>query len=115
MQKMVMYHSYQSFISVCNGLYLDVAGASKENGANVQVYEQNGTDSQKFKLDKIEEIQQLEIEEGIYYIHTKLNEENVLDIEGKLTSNSANVQIWRESDQKTRNQMFKIEKTEDGY
>ena len=106
---------YVSFISVCNGLYLDVAGASKENGANVQVYEQNGTDSQKFKLDKIEEIQQLEIEEGIYYIHTKLNEENVLDIEGKLTSNSANVQIWRESDQKTRNQMFKIEKTEDGY
>ncbi len=106
---------YVSFISVCNGLYLDIAGASTVNGTNVQVYETNGTDSQKFKLDKIEEPKQIEIEEGIYYIHTKLNEKQVLDIKGQSKSNSANVQIWKQSEQKTRNQMFKIEKTEDGY
>ena len=108
-------NGYVSFVSVCNGLYLDIAGANSSNGTNVQVYETNGTDSQKFKLDKIEEAKPIEVEEGIYYIRTKLNEEQVLDVEGQSTSNSANVQIWKESDQKTRNQMFKIEKTSDGY
>ena len=76
---------------------------------------QTGTDSQKFRLDKIEEPKQIEVEEGIYYIHTKLNENNVLDVAEQSTLDSANVQTWEKSAQKTKNQMFKIEKTEDGY
>ncbi len=113
-------NGYVSFISLCNGLYLDIAGASTANGTNVQVYETNGTDSQKFKLDMIEDgeqekPEQIEVEEGTYYIRTKLDEKQVLDVEGQSIQNSANVQIWKESEEKTENQMFKIEKTEDGY
>ena len=106
---------YISFVSVCNGLYLDIAGASTANGANVQVYETNGTDSQKFKLEETEKIESIEVEEATYYIHTKLNYDEVLDIEGQSTLNSANVQTWKQSEQETKNQMFRIEKTEDGY
>lgn len=43
-------------ISKCNGLYLDVAGANAQNGVQMQVYEGNETDAQKFKFEKIEEI-----------------------------------------------------------
>ena len=108
-------NGYVSFVSECNGLYLDIAGASRKNGANVQVYESNGTDSQKFKLEEIEKIESIEIEEATYYIHTKLNYKEVLDIEGQSIFNSANVQTWEQSNQETKNQMFKIEKTDDGY
>ena len=39
-----------SIISKINGLYLDVDNANTNNGANIQVYQGNGTNAQKFKL-----------------------------------------------------------------
>ena len=45
---------YYSIISKCNGLYLDVYGAMANNGTQMQIYEGNGSNAQKFKLEKIE-------------------------------------------------------------
>lgn len=45
---------YYTITSKCNNLNLDVDGAIAKNGTNVQVYEQNNTDAQKFKFVDIE-------------------------------------------------------------
>ena len=42
---------YYSIVSKCNGLYIDIAGASTANGTNVQMYKGNGTKSQLFAFE----------------------------------------------------------------
>ena len=42
-----------SFKSKCNGLYLDVYRGIGSNGTNVQVYQRNSGNSQKFILSKV--------------------------------------------------------------
>ncbi len=82
---------YYSIICKCNNLALDVAGGvdSSKNGTNIQVYLNNGTDSQKFKFEKIEIINQ-----DTYEIETALNSLKVLDVDSASTSDGANIQLW---------------------
>ena len=60
---------YYSIISKCNGLYLDVYGAMANNGTQMQIYEGNESNAQKFKLEKIETeiIGEQTVEDGTYY------------------------------------------------
>lgn len=67
---------YFYIMSKGNGLYLDVSYSVADNGANIQVYEGNQTKAQKFKLVKDEENKsEKTIKDGIYQIHTKVEEE----------------------------------------
>ena len=55
-----------------------------------------------------------EIEEGIYYIKTSIDEKRVLDVKDNSKENGASIQLWEKSAQNTDNQKFEITKTESG-
>lgn len=70
-----------------SGKYLDVANASSSNGANVQQYQFNGCDAQKFKL--------VNDGNGYYSILTACsNYKSGVDVSGWGTSNGTNIQQW---------------------
>lgn len=52
-----------NIISACNGLYLDVYGATANGGENIEVYTKNGGQNQKFKFKVPFEIR---LEQGTY-------------------------------------------------
>ena len=54
-----------SIISKLNNLYLDIQNGNISNGANVQVYESNGSNAQQFKIIEIIKPKKT-IEEGTY-------------------------------------------------
>ena len=93
------------------GTVLDIDSAVYAAGTNVQTYKANGTDAQKWKLNK--EYETVEIEEGVYTIQTSLSKDSVLDIPGASSANGANVQIYTSND--TLAQQFKITAVRDGY
>lgn len=107
---------YFYIISKCNGLYLDVPGASATNGIGMQVYQGNGSKAQKFELSKIEElVGKQTIADGIYKIKTVSNPKIGLDIAGISRANSANLQLWTESNVVNKNQRFQITYKGNGY
>ena len=61
----------------------------------MQIYEGNESNAQKFKLEKIETeiIGEQTVEDGTYYISSKLNTNMVFDITGNSLKNSAKLQI----------------------
>ena len=67
-----------------NGYNLDVAGASKDSGANVQIYQDNNSNAQKFKVSS----------NGSYYVIQNFNSAKVLGIANGATADGANVQQW---------------------
>ena len=60
------------------------------------------------------EIKSTELEEGIYYIKTLIDEKEVLDVMDNSKENGASIQLWEKSAQNTDNQKFEITKTESG-
>lgn len=63
----------------------DVAGGSRDNGANVQLYASNGTNAQAWKVSH----------DSLGYVTLmNVNSGRVLDISGASTANGANVQQW---------------------
>lgn len=96
-------NGYYNIVSKANGLVLDVAdGKINNNGANIQLYYRNGTNAQKFKLVPINII-----ENNMYEIESKIDENKVLDISYGSTQDGANVQIWNADN--VNQQRFKIE------
>ena len=70
-----------------SGKYLDVVNASSADGANVQQYEFNGCDAQKFKL--------VNDGNGYYSILTACSNYNSgVDVSGWGTANGTNIQQW---------------------
>lgn len=102
---------YYNIISRNNGLYLDVQGGVKENtnGQNIQVYYGNGTASQKFKINKIDIIN-----EGTYEIESKLNSNMILDVSNASKSDGGNVQIWQ-ADNVNQQRFILSSKTNEEY
>ena len=81
---------YYNIISIKNGLYVDVSGGvSSKNGQNIQLWSENGTNSQKFKLKAIDIINEDE-----YQIQTVLNDEMILDVLDESKLDDAKVQIY---------------------
>ena len=100
---------FWEFIPIGNGQYkiinkgtqkaLDVSGASDKNGSNIQVYDDNGTDAQKWTLN-------LE-SDGSYTLQPACSESKVMDVEGgKISTNGTNVQLYQQNN--TTAQKFKI-------
>lgn len=65
---------------------LDISGASKKNGGNVQLYTPNGTKAQRFKVT-------YEPSSG-YYIIQNVNSSKVLDVSCARAANGTNVQQY---------------------
>lgn len=103
---------YFYIMSKGNGLYLDVSYSVADNGANIQVYEGNQTKAQKFKLVKDEENKsEKTIKDGIYQIHTKVDENRILQV----NSTTHKLQIANYSNIINNNNKFRIEYLQNGY
>ena len=88
---------YYNIISRINkNAYLTVKDGNNENFTNVEIHSGNGSDlSQKFKLNKIENIVGKKvIEDGIYEIETKVDTNKVIDVYASSKESGANVQIY---------------------
>jgi hypothetical protein len=73
--------------SAKSGKVLDVAGGSTANGANLQIYQSNGTPAQKFKVTY----------DGAtgYYTLTNIKAAKPLDVAGAGARNGTNVHIYQ--------------------
>lgn len=81
--------------NLASGLYLDVQGASKEQGAKVQVYKGNGSDAQRFKVEPVRGLDYYKPKPNTpLYIIPKCAPELVLDVDGANDSNGARIQTW---------------------
>lgn len=96
-----------SFISVLNGLALDVNNGTIASSSNMQVYTPNGTKAQQFVLESAGENIT-----GRFYIQNKANINYALDIEAASTAHQANLQLYSVNGSKA--QQFYIE-SQDGY
>lgn len=94
---------YRVSTAVNTGFVLDVTGASKSNGANVQLYSSNSSNAQRWNMEYLGN--------GIYKI-TCANSGLALDVAGGSTANGANVQqyAWNGSNA----QKWKLKKNSDG-
>ena len=68
---------------------IDVNGGQVSNGTNIQIYDQNDTDSQKWKI--------IITSGGFVSFQSKLNSNFCLDVEGYCTSNGTNVQLYEKN------------------
>lgn len=94
-----------SFKNVNSGLYMEVADAKAESGANVQQWGKDGNAAHNvWKLKSAGD--------GYYYIYSVLSDDIVLDVAGNKATNGQNVGMYylKESD----NQKFKFTKNADG-
>ena len=83
---------------------LDVAGASKSNGGNVQIYEYNGTNAQKWHISS---------DADGYYTLKSLASGKYLDVSGGKAANSTNIQQYEGNG--TLAQKWLLSKTSYGY
>ncbi len=88
--------------SKVTGLVLDVAGGSQANGTNIQQWESNGSDAQRWVFE--------EADNGYYYIRWLDGKYMDADgmVNGKKPSNNVNIQSW--SFTGDTNQLFKLVK-----
>lgn len=101
------------YIKAYNGQFLDVKSGKIVAGSNVQVFDINGGNAQKWTIRNELDIKTVDVAEGIYTIQTALNRNRLLDIEGGVLTNGGNVQIF--NDNGSLAQKFKIEKANNGY
>ena len=107
---------YYNIISRCNYLNLDISCGSSSNGANIQMYEDNGTKAQKFKFEKAEKNESTQtIEDGIYNVVSKVNDNKVLQIENKSLSNNAKAKFDNKLNVINKVQAFEISYLSNGY
>ena len=101
----------------------DLNGANLDNGNKVQIYTQNGTSAQAWKLLKVsnsrEEIDDLAqknkntLTDGTYTINSTLNTSYVLDVNGGSKVNFGNIQLYQSNG--TLAQRWKVSHDSKGY
>lgn len=101
----------------------DLNGAKLDNGNKVQIYTQNGTSAQAWKLLKVsnsrEEIDDLAqknkntLVDGTYTINSTLNTSYVLDVNGGSKVNFGNIQLYQSNG--TLAQGWKVNHDSKGY
>lgn len=82
-----------------DSLRLDISGGSTTAGANVQLYECNGTPAQRFALSVANALTDAlinggELDEGVVTIGSGLSGNGVIDIQGASKSNGGNAQRY---------------------
>lgn len=78
-----------SLVDQASGKVLDVYGANRSSGANVQVYTPNGTDAQVWNFAAVNPL-----EDGWYTIRTGMGSGRALDVAGASAYDGANVRLW---------------------
>ena len=73
-----------------SGLLLDVSGANTAEHTNIQTYQSNGNNAQKWKFTRVD---YQSFEDGVYTIHSMLNENMVAGIRGISPKNNTNVEL----------------------
>lgn len=107
-------NGYYNIVSKRNGLVLDVSGGlSSENGKDIQMYYNNGTVAQKFKLTKKVETSERTIDDGLYKIFLNSNRVQAFDIDCGNKEDGAKAQIWEDLD--AVQQKFQIKYLDNGY
>ena len=104
-----------SIISKLNNLYLDIQNGNISNGANVQVYEGNGTGAQQFSFVEIIKPERT-IKDGTYRIAMFSNSNIGVDVDAGSKENGANVLLWEWYQENNLQKQFNINYDEvDGY
>ena len=96
--------TYEIELSRDSSKVLEVAGDGKENATNIQVYDRNGTDAQKFYFQYIG---------NGYYAITATNSNKMMDVTGASTANGTQVEIYASNGSSA--QKWKIEDLGNGY
>ena len=101
----------------------DLNGAKLDNGNKVQIYTQNGSSAQAWKLLKVlnsrEEIDHLAqmnkntLSDGMYTLNSALNTSYVLDVNGGSKANFGNIQLYQSNG--TMAQGWKVSHDSKGY
>lgn len=101
---------FWEFIPIGNGQYkilnkgvqkaLDVNNAADKNGTNIQVYDDNGSSAQKWKLN-------LE-SDGTYTLQPACSDDKVMNVEGGTATNGANVDLYQNSSSSAQKFTIKI-------
>ncbi|MBC6012947.1 RICIN domain-containing protein [Holdemanella hominis] len=101
----------------------DLNGANLDNGNKVQIYTQNGTSAQAWKLlkvsnsrEKIDDLAQKNkntLTDGTYTINSTLNTSYVLDVNGGSKVNFGNIQLYQSNG--TLAQGWKVSHDSKGY
>ncbi len=112
-QKWVFEEAENGYVYVhsLSGYYMDIDGDSAENNANVSARCFVGDKSQKWRLEDCTAY--VYPQEGIYKLHSALDDNMVLDIEGNSLANGANVQIYQNDDSQVK--YFNIIKNNNQY
>ena len=87
-----------------SNMCLDIDGASKNDGANAQIYKANGSNAQKFKIKHLG---------NDYYSITCVASGKALDVTDASSKNGTNVQQWSKNDSKA--QKWRIINAGNGY
>lgn len=92
-------NGYFYIISKYNELCLDVANGIARNGTNIQLCQKTNHRAQMFKFEKVKPIEakQQSIADGIYTIHSALNENFVLEVDNGSPYNRGNIRISQNS------------------
>ena len=96
-------HGYYTLKDKATGKALDVAGASKKPGANVQLYTPNGTNAQKWRIIKNSD--------GTYTLHSRLRSDLTLTVQRDGSFEGAN--LYLNTRQGLTNQKFHVTEPEE--
>ncbi len=102
-----------NIVSKRDSLYLDAYRSGTGNGTNIEVYDQSGGKGQEFKLQRVDNIEEVYPEEGTYKIVLANAPTQSLTVDGGKIENGANVHIWGYVD--CLQQQFNLEDVGDGY
>ena len=84
------------YIQSALGTYLDVQSGVAADGQNVQTYTRNGSTAQKFRLDMSSpSINSVSIDEGVYCLHSALDDNLVIGVKNASTDYGANIELGR--------------------
>ncbi len=84
------------YIKNRTGYYLDVQFDRAVNNANIQLYHFVGNNSQKWRLEEVTDYYSLP--DGVYKIHSGIDDNYVFDIFRNQTENHANIQLYEVED-----------------
>ena len=94
---------YEIQMAIDTSKVLDVEGASKENGANLEIWNRQNTNNQKFTIKFVKDD---------YYTIQDVRTEKMLDVYGGYTQAGTNVQLWEKNNEDW--QIWKIVELKDG-
>ncbi len=83
---------YYRIISALSNKVLDLAERRTDNGTNVQLWDYGGGMNQKFTL--IHAPQAADMKEGVYELHSAVNDRKVADLPGGSMDDGSNLQIY---------------------